>query len=796
MTESGRSLALASRAARGVLRVAKLAVVSAAGAATLGALALAGWVLWPLPDRLLDPPAEPGVRILDRNGVLLRSTRAEDGTRGRWVPLAEIDPDLIVAFLAVEDRRFWDHHGVDLRAVGRAARDNWRAERVVSGASTITMQLARLLDRGARGWRSKFSETAWALRLERHVPKQVILEQYLNRVHLGQNTAGVGAAAAHYMGAAANELSVGEAALLAGLAHAPSRDNPVTSPRRAVARRRVALARMVRVGAVPEETAARANEEPALTRRAREPFLAPHFTTRVLQEVEAAAEARGEQLSEVTAGVRRDLVLTTTIDAGLQTELEAEARQAVTLLADRGVKQAAIVVLDNASGGVLAWVGSPDFWEPAAGQTDMVTSARQPGSALKPFLYALAFDRGVTAATVLADVPTSFNTVSGTYQPRNYDRRFRGPVRAREALASSYNVPAVLLAQRLGTGALLHTLHLAGFGSLRRTSEHYGLGLALGNGDVTLMEIANGYRVLANGGVYRGWHWRDGETSAPGDGRRVVSRAAATLVLDVLADAAARVPGFGVATPFDFPFPAAVKTGTSRHFTDNWAVAVTGNFTVAVWAGDVRGRPMEGVSGVTGAGPLLHRAVVMTAARYAPGDLPSPEAASLTPAQICRVSGMLATRECPGVREWFVAGTAPVQRDDWVRGGRVRLPAEYASWVAQAGQGFVIDHDPDWVDPRDRIDPDATFEPRTRVAEPAGFRITSPADGDVYRMPPGVPRDYATLALRAAGEAGAVRWFVDGAPHEAQRWALRPGAHVIRAIAASGRVNEVRIRVE
>jgi penicillin-binding protein 1C len=767
-----------SPAATRLRRAARHVVVATSAAALASALALAEWVLTPLPAGLLDPPTEPGVRILDRHGVLLRSTRAEDGTRARWVPIEKVDPDLIVAFIAVEDRRFWDHHGVDLRAVGRAARDNWKAERIVSGASTISMQLARLLHPGVRGWRSKLSETAWALRLEWHAPKQVILEQYLNRVHLGQNTVGVAAAADLYMGAAATELSVGEAAMLAGLAHAPSRDNPVTSPRRATARRRLALARMVRAGAVPEVAAARAAEEPALTRRAREPFLAPHFTARVLQEVRAAT-------GEVT--------LTTTIDAGLQAELEGEARQAVALLGDRGVRQAAIVVLDNATGGVLAWVGSPDFWEPQSGQTDMVVSARQPGSALKPFLYALAFDRGTTAATVLPDVPTSFNTVSGPYEPRNYDRRFRGPVRAREALASSYNVPAVLLAQQVGTGALLHTLHLAGFTSLRRTADHYGLGLALGNGDVTLMEVANGYRALGNGGTYRGWRWRLADAPAPGDGRRVVTANAAALVLDILADPAARVPGFGVSTPFDFAFPAAVKTGTSRHFTDNWAVAVTGGFTVAVWAGDVRGRPMEGVSGVTGAGPLLHRAVVTTAARYAPGVLPSPGAQGLVPAQVCRVSGLLETRDCPGVREWFVAGTEPSERDSWVRGGHVRLPEEYGAWVAQSEQDFSVEQsDPMRVDARDVVGAEET----NAVPPPRGFRITSPIEGDVYRLPPGVPRDYATLALRATGAAGPVRWFVDGEPHEAARWTLQPGAHVIRAVGPTGTAAEVRIRVE
>ncbi len=771
-------------------RMLRAAVVTAALSAAAAVLTLAVWVRRPLPGGLLDPPRAASVRILDRHGGLLRSTRAEDGTRGRWIAFDEIDPDLIVAFIAVEDRRFWDHHGVDLRAIARAARDNWRSERIVSGASTIPMQLARLLRPGTRGWRSKLSEAAWALRLERQLPKQRILEQYLNRVHLGQNTVGVAAAADLYMGAGANELSVGEAALLAGLAHAPSRDNPVTAPRRAMERRRLALRRMLRAGAIPEEAARRADAEPALTRRSRAPFLAPHLTTRVLQYLDAVASGA------TATGATADLTLRTTLDAGLQSALEGEVRQSIALLGDRGVRQAAVVVLDNATGGVLAWVGSPDFWEPRSGQTDMVTSARQPGSALKPFLYALAFDRGVTAATVLADVPMSFNTVSGPYEPRNYDRRFRGPVRAREALASSYNVPAVQLAQRVGTGALLHTLHLAGFGSLRRTADHYGLGLALGNGDVTLLEVANGYRALANGGAYRGWHWRLDETSAPGDGRRVVSRGAAALVLDILADPAARVPGFGVVTPFDFAFPVAVKTGTSRHFTDNWAVATTGNFTVAVWAGDVSGRPMEGVSGVTGAGPLLHRAVVVTADRYAPGVLPSPAAEGLVPASVCRVSGMLASHECPGVREWFVAGTEPRARDTWVRGGRVRLPEEYGAWVAQAGNGFVLEAaDPLAVDAQDIVSTEQDA-PLLRAAEPTGFRIVSPAEGDIYRMPPGVPGAYATVALRAAGVTGPVRWYVDGSAHESSRWALAPGAHVIRAVAESGTVTEVRIRVE
>ena len=748
-------------------------------------LLMIGWMMLPLPASLVAPADSAGVRIEDRHSMLLRSTRAADGTRTRWVPLAEMDPDLLLAFVAVEDARFWSHHGVDPRAVARAARDDLRARRIVSGASTITMQLARLLRPGSRGWASKISEAFWAIRLERHLTKQEILEQYLNRVQLGQAAVGVGAAANLYFGAAASEISLGEAAMLAGLAHAPSRDNPLVSAKRAAARRNVAIIRMRRAAAITGSDAERARAEPVLRRRTNSPFLAPHFTSRLLQEQTAPGA-----------------VLHTTLDAELQRELESETRHAVEMLANREVHHAAVVVLDNRSGDVLAWVGSPDFWAERNGQTDMVISRRQPGSALKPFLYALALDRGLTAATVIADVPRSFATAAGPYQPRNYDRRFRGPVRIREALASSYNVPAVEVAERLGAATLLRTLRLAGFESLTEDADHYGLGLALGNGDVTLLELANAYRGLANGGVWMPWRSiADGRASI-GDGRgidsagvtrRFASRQAAALTLDILADPAARVPGFGLETPFDFPFPTAVKTGTSRHFTDNWAVATTGGFTVAVWVGNFSGQPMEGVSGVSGAGPLLHRAVMLTSQRYAAGVLPTPADVGLASASVCRLSGMLATAHCPAIREWFVPGTEPRAPDTWMTASRVTLPAEYAEWAGQEGDAYasVGELETSVMGMSASIPADTARS----VIAPRGFRIVAPLSGDVYRVPPGVPGGYATIPLLAAGSEGPVRWYVDGVLHEGTRWRLSRGSHVIRAESSAG-VSEIRIRVE
>ena len=734
-------------------------------------LAPAAWIALPLPAALLRQPRAPTLRLLDRSGAPLRTTRSAAGARQEWVPLAELDPSLLVAFVAAEDRRFFAHHGVDARALGRAAWANLRARRVVSGASTITMQLARLLAGTPRSLPGKLVQGLWALRLDAHLSKQTILEQYLNRVPLGQGSVGVDAAAALYFGASARALSTGQAAELAGLAGAPSRDNPLSSARRAADRRALVLSRLRRAGMVSDDEVRAARLEPVLDPGAAQEFLAPHYTAALLARL--AAEGR-EPAGE----------LRTPLDLPLQEGIEAEVRHAVETMRSSGVRHAAAVVLENRSGGILAWVGSPDFFEPKSGQVDMVISPRQPGSALKPFLYGLAFDRGYTAASVLPDLATVYQTSTGPYAPRDYDRRFRGPVRAREALGSSLNLPAVELNHRLGPAELLLTLHRAGFGSLQRDAEHYGLGLALGNGDVTLLELANGYRALANGGLWRPVRWLERPGEEP-PGQRAMSAGAAALVLDILADPVARIPGFGPVTPLEFPFPAAAKTGTSRHFTDNWAVVTTGGFTVAVWVGNFDGRPMEGVSGVAGAGPLLHRIALLTAARHAPGALPSPESVGARHAAICRLSGMLAGPSCPTATEWFLPGSGPGARCDWhAPDGGVLLPPQFADWASQS-----------------RL---AAVSGSRSAARSAGdtvasrFHITSPAGGDVFRFVPGVDPRYATIGLRAAGAPARdeVRWSVDGRAVRGSRLPLLPGRHVIRAETGSGLHDEVAYEVK
>lgn len=741
------------------------------------ALALAyAWTWLPLPPGLLAPPTIPALTLTDRHGAVLRTTRAEDGSRARWLKLEEIDPDLLAAFVASEDRRFYDHHGVDWLAAARALRDNVVSFHVVSGASTITMQLARMLTGSSRSLFGKGVQTLWALRLEHHLSKQQILEQYLDRVPLGQATVGVESAAELYFGRSATDLSLGQAALLAGLARLPEGD-PLSAPDRAAARRREVLGALVDRGYADSAALRRGESEPVAAHDGVARFLAPHFTSELL--------ARSEPDS--LGGTWR-----TTLDLTLQEQVESEVRHTVEMLKDRGGREAAAVVLDNRTGDVLAWVGSPDFWADTAGQVDMVVSRRQPGSTLKPFLYGMAFDRGYSPASVLADLPVTFSTVTGPYRPDNYDQRFHGPVRAREALASSFNIPAVELNDRIGYTNLLDALHRAGFASLDRPADVYGLGLALGNGEVTLLELANGYRAIANGGEWHAARMRLRGDGSPvqGESRQVMSGRAASLVLDVLSDPAARIPGFGVTTPFDLPFPFAVKTGTSRHYTDNWAVGVAGGFTVAVWAGDFSGRPMDAVSGVSGAGPLLHRVALLASKVVPPGALPSPAAFGGELVRICRVSGLRAGERCPTLEEWVFPDQPPLKECDWHTARGLRLPVEYAGWSAQVRVDQGVGEDPG-------VAPELA---QGSIAAPKAtpFRIVSPESGDRYSVPPGVARDYASVPLQAAGGSGggAPSWYIDRKRFRGERWVIIPGRHLVTAVSGAGERDSVEITVE
>jgi penicillin-binding protein 1C len=722
-------------------------------------------VAWPLPEGLLDRGPEATVRFTYRDGRPLRDV--DGGTDGRRIGLPPDEPLPALAsraFLAAEDRRHGLHPGVDPIAVVRAAGRNLRAGRIVGGGSTIAQQLARLLVPRPRTVAGKVQEALWAMRITLHLPPETRLRAYLDRIALGNGLRGVESASQAYFGRPAAALSLGQAALLAGMAGSPARFDPRVHPEAAAARMRMVLGRMVRSGSATEAESRAAAEAPLDLVAPVRPFGAPHLTTWLAAHRD-------------TLGLARAVAVETTLDEALQADVEEILREQVG--GDPRVEQAATIVLDNATGEVLAYAGSAGFFdEERQGQNDGVRSSRQPGSALKPFAYGLALADGLTPATLLSDVEVHLATPSGSWIPRNYDRRVHGPVRLRAALANSYNVPAVRLAERLGPDRVLSVLRRAGFESLREGSDHYGAGIVLGNGDVTLRELARAYRGLARGGrVEPVTEVRDARDAG---GRPVVPRRdlaprrflpadAVALLTDILSDERARAPAFGLDNALRLPFPVAAKTGTSHAFVDNWTVGFTAERTVAVWAGNFDGRPMHGVSGISGAAPIFSRVMV----RAMRGITPAPllERSAFQAARVCALSGGLAGPACPSaVDEVFLPGTAPSGACPMHRHhgpGGLDVGPEFYAWAA--GEG--IDGGP------------RTDSPGVVAAGPG--QIVLPADGDEYLLDGGLEDGAQAIPVRVRPPPGASRVELrtgDGAVLSleapfAGRLPARPGRH-------------------
>lgn len=691
-------------------------------ALAVGVLLGAGW-LWviaaPFPVEVLDPTPVEGRRLLDRHGRLLRNAPGATA-RGVWRPLNALGPWIGPAVIAIEDHRFNDHAGVDWRGVGRAAWRNLKAGRVVEGGSSITQQVVQLTLPQPRTLGGKLREAVWALRLERARDKTAILTQYVNRAPFGQGAIGVEAAAQLYFGRPAQSLTLAQAALLAGIPQAPSRLNPLRDLPAAQRRQRAVLRRMRALDRIDDRQLAEALAEPIRIARPAARFDAPHFTTWAL-----GADWQGTR--------------TTTLDLDVQHAVEEAIRSVLPGLATKGVGQAAVVVLHNATGDVLAWAGSADFFGPS-GQVDMVIGRRQPGSTLKPFVYGLGLEQGFTAASQLPDLPLFFPTGLGGYRPRNYDRRFHGWVRLRTALASSYNVPAVWMAHAVGPGAVLARLRALGFEGLTRPVEWYGLGIALGNGEVRLLALANAYRALANAGAWRPVRWHTDAPSSPPV--RVMPAPIARLLTDILADGTARAPAFGLGGPLHTAYPAAVKTGTSTDFTDNWTVGYTRSLTVGVWAGNFDGSPMQGVSGVSGAAPIWRAVMDALRDRYPPAPFST---AGLTRRDVALDAGSYA--------EWFMpdAPARPSARD------RIEVV-------------FPIDGD--------------RF----------GADIDSPPEFSTIRLRARAPKAVDALVFEIDGRAQPPI----GRPFE-RWWPLTPGAHQVRvwpADAPDAASPAVRFRVD
>lgn len=609
----------------------------------------------PLPNELRTPDvsAQVSTVFLDRHGRVLCEVRASDGARARPIKLAEAGDRIVAALLAAEDKRFRWHPGVDPLAVSRSIGQFVWSRHVVSGGSTLTQQLARNLVPRRRSALGKLREMALALRIEASLSKERILEEYLNRIAFGPALRGVESASRYYFDKPTRELSLAEAAALASLPRGPTLYNPRKGTERLLRRRDRVLRRMLDTRLAPPTDIERALAEPMILAERGGGLGVPHLRQSLLS---------GAFPSPLGPLAGRVATVTTTIDRHLQRETEILAAQTIERLSTRNVSAASVVVLDNATSEVLAYVGSPDIENEARlGHNDGVLARRQPGSALKPFVYGAGMElAGLTAATVVPDVDISFPEPEGDYHPNNYDGRFHGPVRVREALANSFNVPAVNVAARVGPDKLLLRLRQWGFASLDRSAREYGLAMALGDGEVRLLELAGAYAALARGGLVRPPTAvreaisRDGSKLAgpPVVEQRVIDEKIAYVLTNILSDARARLASFGENNVLEFDFPVAAKTGTSKGFRDNVTVGFSSRVTVAVWVGNFDGSPMSGVSGISGAGPLF-REVMLAASRVFPGDsFARPE--GLVDVEICPLSGAKPTPDCPHKRTEIV----------------------------------------------------------------------------------------------------------------------------------------------
>ncbi|MHB1161083.1 MAG: penicillin-binding protein 1C [Chloroflexota bacterium] len=788
-------------------------VVLLAGLAVAAFLSLA-WLLAPDPrGQIPRAPLPATAAIFDRHGTLLYEALDPLQGKGSFVPLRELPAHLLRATIATEDATFYSNPGVDPLAILRALWQNWRGEGIVSGGSTLTQQLARNLwmspsERGEQSLWRKLREAALALRLSARLGKDEILELYLNSAPYGHQAVGVDAAARVYFGKSARDLDLAESALLAGLPQAPSAYDPLADLSRARARQRVVLSLMVRQGYIGEGDARVAAAEPLRLSTAAFPVRAPHFVAYVRQLM---VEQIG--LDPIQTGGLR---VHTTLDLGLQEIAEATVSRHVAALADKNVRSGALVALDPATGGILAMVGSADYFDPAIdGEVNVTLAARQPGSSIKPILYAAALEnRAATAATVLYDVPTSFLTADGkSYAPENYDRVWHGPVSVRESLANSLNLPTVSLMQRVGMGAFLDVAHRAGIATLSSRSAG-DLSLALGSGEVRPLDLASAYASMAAGGVGRDpvailrvedpqgrVLWQPDASRE----RRVVSPQVAYLVTDILSDDDARSMAFGPSGPLRLSRPAAAKTGTTTDWRDNWTVGYTPELLAAVWVGNADNSAMRGVSGISGAAPIWHD--FMEEALKGRPESEFREPPGLVRLEVCPETGELPSQWCPNRRvELFLEGTAPTASCSWHRPLRIDRstgllagPGCPPELVEERVFQFVPPELQMWA--RERGVPEPTAEPCTThgPADPDSGRrprllLTSPSQGGVLQITPDLPRELQRVEVAAAGSGLGSRvrvdLLVDGVPLATfeeppyrATWQLSPGRHLFRAVA-------------
>ena len=670
-------------------------------------------------------------RIYDAGGKILQILPLENGLRREFVPLEEIPSFIQEIFIESEDKKFYAHHGIDFAAITRAFFQNASQGRTVSGASTITMQLARIISPSQkRNILVKIRESIDALRLEARLSKKEILELYLNNLPFGFNTEGVASAARNFFSKEIKNLNEVESACLAVIVRRPSLYNPLTNPENCA---RAAFELMQDSGHSLEEFEKTARSAHSF----RYPFHAPHFV-RYLSNLE-------------NSPLRKKADLSTSLILEVQEKAEDLLSTALERYAENRLSNGAILICDTKSGEILAWLGSGDFFDREHdGQVDGVLSLQQPGSSMKPFLYALALESGFSPNSILPDIPMEFG-FEKLYLPQNFNNRFNGPVRLRVALASSLNIPAVYLLNEIGIEKYKKKLMEIGFVSLEKADP--GLSLALGGAEVSLFEMVQAFSLFARDGLFRPLYGINDEKMQKkaelpkkykkgSSGHKevpVFDMNTARLICDILSDKEERALGFGFSQTFTTPFPAMFKTGTANQYQNITALASTPQYTVGVWMGNFSG---ETVIGKTGSS--IPAKIARDLLLFLQGNKGEPfkKPAQFKKERICSLSGKLAGENCPDtVKEYIaVSGNADSKaKCDWHTKSGTTYPAEYTTWFRLKNRSGIVD---------DKGSP---------------LKIISPRRGSVFYYDQSIRQDQQKLVVEASGGSEeTARFFVDG----------------------------------
>lgn len=773
--------------------------------------ALLGMGAFLLLDRLHPLPmaaGTPSLLVTAGDGTPLRAFADADGVWRYPLTLRDVSPRYLEALLGYEDRWFYHHPGINPFALLRAAWQRLRWGRTVSGGSTLTMQVARLLDPHTRTVAGKLRQMFRTLQLEWHFSKAEILTLYINRAPFGGTLQGVGAASHAYLGKGPQRLSHAEAALLAVLPQAPSRLRPDRHPDRAQAARDKVLDRLQRLGDWSPAAVAEARQEQVARAVLEPPLSAALLARRLRRQVAREAEARGAQ----PAGVIR-----TTVAIGLQWPLEEGLAEAIRHYP--AGTSAAVLVLDNQGRQVRAYAGSADFLDhDRFGHLDMVRAWRSPGSTLKPFLYGLALEEGlVHSESLLVDAPQSF----GGYQPENFNSGYHGPVGLSEALIQSLNLPAVALLERLGPERFAARLRHGGLRLRLPDGARPNLAMVLGGTAATLESLTAAFSALARGGLSGPVRFRDTDPLLE---RRLLSEGAAWIIRRILADN----PRPDAPTPDPGQPPerrVAWKSGTSYGHRDAWAIGVSDRLTVGVWVGRPDGTPLPGHYGAVSAAPLLFR-VFDSLPRQSLWGAGRPTPPGVARQEICWPLGTAAKANAPDACQekrlaWTLDGAVPPTLPDrdgegwrenpltyWanpdtelrvgpecavphrVRRQLVRWPLALEPWLD--GERLARSRPPPW---------DPACPPSENRPSGAGLRLVGIRSGTVLRRA-GEEGGMPTLSLSALGGREPLYWLVDGrmrrrgGPQELFRLHLdTPGRHVVTVMERSGRFDRAEIHV-